>query len=94
MRGRLMGRRVEVTTRFTSVEPNRVIEMEASGKPISARAGLSFEQEDGGTRVTFRGDVKPVGVFKLLSPLLARRVQRLWDGNLARLKTVLETSAP
>ena len=94
MRGRLMGRRVEVTTRFTSVEPNRVIEMEASGKPISARAGLWFEQEDGGTRVTFRGDVNPVGVFKLLSPVVARQVQRLWDGNLARLKTVLEASAP
>ena len=91
MRGRLMGRRVEATTLFTSVEPNRVIEMEASGRPISLRAGFWFEQEDGRTRVTFRGDVHPVGAFKLLSPVVARKVQRRWDGNLAMLKTVLET---
>jgi hypothetical protein len=44
--------------------------------------------------VTFRGDPNPVGVFKLLSPLITRQAQRLWDGNLARLKTVLEASAP
>lgn len=94
MRGRLMGRRVEMTTRFTTVEPNRVIELETTGRPIAPRAGLWFEPEDGGTRVTFRGDPNPVGVFKLLSPLVTRQAQRLWDGNLARLKTVLETSAP
>ncbi|MFQ5948544.1 MAG: SRPBCC family protein, partial [Acidimicrobiia bacterium] len=94
MRGQMMGRRLAMTARLTTVEPNRQIEMEAAGRPIAPRAGFWFEQEDGGTRVTFRGDPNPVGVLKLLSPLVARQAQRLWDGNLARLKTEVEGSAP
>jgi catechol 2,3-dioxygenase-like lactoylglutathione lyase family enzyme len=34
----------------------------------------------------------PVGPLKLLSPLLARVGQRIWDQRLARTKTLLESS--
>jgi len=93
-RQKMLGRRRETTTRFISVEPNREIEFEARLGPIEPKAVLTFEQTDGGTRVTFRGEPNPVGPFKLLSPLFTRKGQQIWDQRLARLKTVLEASAP
>ena len=72
------------------------IGQEGRSKPLSwSRCeALGLQTGRRGTRVTFRGDPNPVGVLKRLSPLVARQAQRLWDGNLARLKTVLDGSAP
>lgn len=78
-------------TRYTAVEPNRKIEFEARFGPVAPTGSLTFEQANGGTRVTFRGDPNPVGPFKLLSPLIARKGQRAWDKRLARIKAILET---
>ncbi len=55
---------------------------------------FTFDQTDGGTRVTFRGDPNPVGPFKLLSPLFARMGRRVWAQRLTRAKAALEASAP
>ena len=54
------------------------------------RCSLAFEQTNGGTTVTFRGDSNPVGPFKLLSPVFNRKGQQVWDQRLARVKAVLE----
>jgi uncharacterized protein YndB with AHSA1/START domain len=51
-----LGKVRETTTRFTGVEPNRRIEFEAEIGPMRPQCDLTFEQTDGGTRVTFRGD--------------------------------------
>ena len=61
-------------------------------EPISPTASLTFEQANGGTRVTFRGEPNPVGPFKVLSPLISRQGQRMWDKRLAGLKSTLETA--
>jgi len=84
------GRRREFT-RYTAVEPNRKIEFKARFGPVAPTGSLTFEQANGGTRVTFRGDPNPVGPFKLFSLLIARKGQRAWDKRLTRIKTVLET---
>ena len=80
----------ETTTRFTSVEPERRIDFEAEIGPMRPRCSLAFEQTNGGTTVTFRGDSNPVGPFKLLSPVFNRKGQQVWDQRLARVKAVLE----
>jgi len=54
------------------------------------RCTLAFEQTDGGTKVTFRGDSNPVGPLKLLTPVFNRKGQQVWDERLARVKEVLE----
>jgi len=87
-----LGKVREASVRYTAVEPNRKIEFEAMVGPISPTASLTFEQANGGTRVTFRGEPNPVGPFRLLSPLIERQGQRMWDKRLARLKSTLESS--
>jgi len=89
-----LGKVRETTTRFTGVEPNRKLEFEAEIGPMRPKASLTFEQTDGGTRVTFQGDSNPPGLLKWLNPVLNRKGQQVWGQRLARVKTVLEASAP
>jgi carbon monoxide dehydrogenase subunit G len=85
-----LGKVREASVRYTAVEPNRNIEFEAMVGPISPTARLTFEQANGGTRVRFRGEPNPVGPLKVLSPLINRQGQRMWDRRLAGLKSTLE----
>ena len=89
-----LGKVRETTTRFTGVEPNRKLEFEAEIGPMRPQCDLTFEQTDGGTRVTFQGDSNPPGLLKWLNPVLNRKGQQVWGQRLARVKTVLEASAP
>src|SRR5215211_2842367 len=86
-----LGKVREATVRYTAVEPNRNIEFEAMVGPISPTARLTFEQANGETRVRFRGEPNPVGPLKVLSPLISRQGQRMWDKRLAGLKSTLES---
>jgi uncharacterized protein YndB with AHSA1/START domain len=56
-----LGKVREATVRYTAVEPDRNIEFEALVGPITPTARLTFEQANGGTKVTFRGEPNPVG---------------------------------
>ena len=85
-----VGKVREARVRYTAVEPNRNIEFEAMVGPITPTARLSFEQANGGTKVTFRGEPNPVGPLKIISPLISRQGQRMWDKRLAGLKSTLE----
>jgi len=86
----VMGRVREQTMRVTAVEPNRQIDMEAAFGPVKPRFSLRFEPTANGTRVTFRGDSRPVGLFKLVPFLMDRIGQRNWDRRLGLMKGVLE----
>jgi uncharacterized protein YndB with AHSA1/START domain len=92
-RQQTLGKVRETTTRFTGVEPNRRIEFEAEIGPMRPKCDLTFEQTDGGTRVTFRGDSNPVAPLRWLNPVFNRKGQQVWGQRLARVKTVLEASA-
>src|SRR5215212_5381437 len=81
----------EASVRYTAVEPNRKIEFEAMVGPISPTARLAFEHANGATKVTFRGEPNPVGPLKIISPLISRQGQRMWDRRLSGLKSTLET---
>jgi len=83
----------ESVTRYTAIEPNRKIAFEAEIGPMRPRCELTFEPTGSGTRVTFRGDSHPRGVFTVLSPVFNRRGQQVWSQRLERIKTVIETAA-
>ena len=85
-----LGKVREATVRYTAVEPDRNIEFEAMVGPIAPTARLTFEQADGGTKVTFRGEPNPVGPLKVISPLISYQGQRMWERRLAYLKSTLE----
>ncbi len=92
LRQPVLGKVREQTMRVTAVDPNHRIDMEAAFGPVRPRFSLSFEPTAGGTRVTFLGDSRPIGPFKLVSLLMDRIGQRNWDRRLALMKAVLEES--
>jgi uncharacterized protein YndB with AHSA1/START domain len=91
-RQKALGKIRETTTTFTSIEPNRKIEMEARLGPLRPKGAITFHQTKLGTAVAVRLNPNPVGPLKLLSPVFARIGQRVWDKRLARLKDALERS--
>ena len=92
-RQKALGKVRETTTTFTSLEPNRKIEMEARLGPLRPKGTITVDQANGGTTVVVRLSPNPVGLLKLFSPIFARIGQKVWDKRLARLKAALESSA-
>jgi hypothetical protein len=90
LRQPVMGRIREQRMTITAVDPNRRIDMEARFGPVAPRFSLTFEPTGSGTRVTYRGDSRPVGAFKLVSPLMDRIGQRNWVRRLRLIKAALD----
>lgn len=78
--------------RFTGVVPNEEIRFEAEVGPMRPKGLFAFDQTERGTRVTFRGDPNPVGVFKVATPIFVLIGRRVWRERLARAKVALEAS--
>ncbi len=86
----VMGKVREQTMRVTDVDPNRRIDLEAAFGPVRPRLRLTFEPAPAGTRVTVRGDSRPVGLFRLVPFLMDRVGQGNWDRRLGLMKAALE----
>jgi len=91
LRQPMMGKVRESTMRVRAVDPNRRIDFEAWLGPVEPLFSLTFEPTASGTRVTFRGDSRPVGPFKLVSFLMDRKGQQNWDRRLGLMKAALES---
>ena len=85
-----MGKVRDQTMGVTACEPSQFIEMGAAFGPVRPRFRLTFEPTGAGTRVTFRGDSRPVGPLKLVGSLADRIGQRNWDRRLSLIKAALE----
>jgi uncharacterized membrane protein len=94
LRQPVFGKIREQTMRVTAIDPNRRIDMEAEFGPVRPRFSLAFEPTPSGTRVTYRGDSRPVGPFKLVPFLMNRIGQRNWNRRLGLMKAVLEAKGP
>ncbi len=89
LRQRVMGTVREQEMWVTAVDPNRRIDMEAAFGPVRPKFNLTFEPSATGTRVTFRGESRPVGALKLVTPLMDRVGQRNWKRRLGLVKATL-----
>jgi uncharacterized protein YndB with AHSA1/START domain len=92
-RQRILGKARDTTTMFTALEPNRKIEIAASFGPLRPKGAFVFDEESRGTTVAVRMNPNPVGPFKLLAPLFARVVRKVWNERFGRIKTLLESTA-
>jgi hypothetical protein len=90
IRQRTLGRVREQVMRVVSVQPNRMLELEAQLGPVEPRFSLSFEPSANGTRIVFRGDSRPVGPLKIMTPLADRFGERNWRRRLGLIKATLE----
>jgi uncharacterized membrane protein len=91
--GEFLGRRVPTIYKVIEYEPNRRAAWKAVSGPLPLKFQRTFEGVEGGTHFTIRYEAEVRGVFKLAMSLLAKTVKRKHDGDLRKVKELIETSA-
>ena len=91
---KFLGRRIESIWEITEYHPNRNVQFKAtSGLFSTAKGGYTYKSVEGGTKVTFVGDVELSGLLKLATPIIAYEGKREWRTSIANLKDLLEAQA-
>lgn len=89
-----MGRPVEMVIEYTGYERPRRLASTTHMSSMDIRYTLTFEPVPEGTWMRWSGDLEPHGIFKLMSPMVARlgrrQERRVWTG----LKCLLEGQGP
>jgi uncharacterized membrane protein len=85
-----LGQRIEYTSEITAYLPNEKVEFRVSAGPLQLEEGVTFEPVQGGTKITVVYEGDPGGLFKLATRVVVRMWQGEMEGNLAKLKKVLE----
>ena len=89
-----MGRPVEMVIQYTGYERPRRLASTTHMSSMDIRYTLTFEPVPEGTWMRWSGDLEPHGIFKLMSPMVARlgrrQERRIWTG----LKWLLEGQGP
>lgn len=88
-----LGQRIEWTSEITAYLPNEKVEFRVSAGPLRLEEGVTFEPVQGGTKITAVYEGDPGGLFKLATRVVVRMWQGQMEGNLAKLKEVLEAQA-
>ena len=91
--GRFLGRRVPTIYEVIEYEPNRSAAWKTVSGPLPLTFQRTFERVEGGTRFTTRYETEARGFFKLVMPLLAGSVKRQHEGDLHKVKELMETRA-
>jgi uncharacterized protein YndB with AHSA1/START domain len=87
---RTMGRKqVEMPWEVTRYEPPEVVEF-TYGKPLPATATFTFERTAQGTRMTCDTTVRPTGLYRLISPLIAREGRKTDALQFRKAKKLME----
>jgi len=85
-----LGKRIEYVNEIAELEPDRRLVMRSVKAPFPMTVTYVFEDADGGTRVRIRTQGDASGFYRVAGPLLSRAVKRGVEGDLARLKALLE----
>ena len=88
--GEMMGRRIEGEMQITAYEPDTKCGFQVTAGPMQVNITLSFKTVGTGTKINLNAQGNPGGLFKLAEGVLTGQVKSMMEGNLARLKTVLE----
>ena len=85
-----MGRPAEITIETIGFERPRRLMYSIHMATMDVRGGLTFDPVPAGTRMRWAWELMPRGVFKLMTPLLARIGKRMEQRVWASLKRVME----
>lgn len=90
----LAGRRMEVESRITAFEPERLVAAALDGKGFHVDTRHELEDDGGGTLVRAAAHTRLSGLAgRLLGGVVERGAQRKLEGDLVRLKQLVETEA-
>ena len=88
--GRTMGLRIEATRIVTAYEPYGKYAFKSEYQQIPITTTFLFEPIQGGTRLTVVVEGEPSGLFTVAMPLVLGSIRQQFEGDLRRLKTLLE----
>lgn len=91
--GELLGRRIPTVYEVIEYEPNHRAAWKAVSGPLPLTFRRTFEPFEGGTRVIIRYEVELHGFLKLVKPLVMNMGKRQLEGDIPRLKGLLEARA-
>jgi hypothetical protein len=90
-RASFLGRRIDYVMEIVALEPGRRLAMHAVEAPMPMDVTYEVEPAPDGAiaRVRVQGDA--AGLYRLASPLVSAQVGRSIDGDVRRLKAILES---
>ena len=91
--GEFLGRQIPTSYEVIQYQPNRVAAWKAVSGPLPLTFRRTFERVEGGTRFSIRYEVEARGFLKLVMALLAGTVKRQHEGDLRKVKDLMETRA-
>jgi len=87
---RFLGMHLTNTIEITAFDPPHGYRFKATSGPVEFEGHTTCTAEDGGTRTTFVGSGSTSGLFRLLEPLVRRRLDQTLSKDLVKLKDLLE----
>jgi uncharacterized membrane protein len=91
---RFLGRRLAYTYEVKELIPGERLVMKTAEGPFAMETTYYWSDSAGGTRMGLRNRGKPSGFSRIAAPIMAIAVRRANQKDLARLKSVLESSQP
>jgi uncharacterized protein YndB with AHSA1/START domain len=90
---KFLGRRIEAEMEMTEFEPNRNFTLRSKSGPFPLQVMVTFERNEGGTRVNATIEAEPGGFFKLAEPLIVSIAKRQFQADFDNLKDLMEANA-
>jgi uncharacterized protein YndB with AHSA1/START domain len=87
---KMMGREIDIEFEVTDYDPPHRLCYKSISGPVQTKTCVTFESQNGGTLMTFRGEGKPGGFFKMAEGIIRRRLESQFEKNLNRLKALLK----
>ena len=91
--GEFLGRRIPTIYEVTEYKPNQIAAWKAVSGPLPLKFRRIFEHGEGGTRFTIKYEAEVRGFFKLVMLFLAGTVKRQHEGDLRKVKELMEARA-
>ena len=88
-----LGRRLAYTYEIRQLEPGERLVMSTAQGPFPMETTYTWQDVDGGTRMTLRNRGEPSGFKKIAAPVMARAMRRAMTKDLERLGAILERRA-
>jgi hypothetical protein len=85
----MLGRKIEGTYEVVELEPNKRV-VNKSDEPFPWKAIITFQSENGGTRLVSAAEGELGGFFKLSEPIFARIMKKQLQAQYETAKELLE----
>ncbi len=88
-----MGLRIDATRIVTAYEPYAKYAFKSEYRQVPLTTTFLFEPIQDSTRLTVVVEGEPAGLFKAATPFVFGTIRQQFEGDLRRLKTLLEEQA-